>query len=49
MQVRPKRERRLRSPVRPGNSFHLLDRERPQAVEGCRIVLRRMEAHHHLV
>jgi len=49
MEERPKRDRRLRSSVRPGNSLHLLDGERPEALAEGRIVLRRVETHHHLV
>src|SRR5271155_3908086 len=49
MKERPKRDRRLRSSAHPGNSFHLLDGKRPETMEGSRIVLRRMETHHHLV
>src|SRR6202044_1559434 len=40
MQESPKRDRRLRSSLRPGKSLHLLDCERPQALVEGRIVLR---------
>jgi hypothetical protein len=49
MEERPKRDGRLRSSVRPGNSFHLLDCERPLALVEGRIVLRHVGTHHHVV
>src|SRR5277367_2437291 len=49
MEECPERDRGLPSPARPGNSLHLLDGERPEALAEGRIVPRRVETHHHLV
>jgi hypothetical protein len=39
MEERPKRDGRLRSSTRPGNSLRLLEGERPEALAEGRIVL----------